>query len=951
MKKFFSAFLFLVVCVGINAQVIEFDSSTFKHNILNTKQYNFEKEEVTIDINNDGEIDVEEALKVTRLKVFNRFGISDVSDIRHFKNLKELELSGVSIRIDINLTALTELEIFKIRAVNGLKSITFPENSKLKKVELEDSRLIDLGLSKLQNLEELVLYDEDITSLDLSNNIHLKGLKVQSCENLINLNFSELKELTSLSLYSNNINTINLEGVSNLTHLSIQDSTLTSIDLKNQTRLTSLNIDDAPISSLELSSNIMLDSLYLSNNRLSKLNLSNNTKLLNIKIYHNNLKELEVSECVNLNILEYYSRVNETTPVKINVSKLNKLKDLQCTTTEKVDISNNVNLERLYLHTSPVESIDLNLYPNLEHFGLDNVPINKVDISSHPDLKTFYLHNISISKVDFSKNPNIEDVSIVNTDVVNLDFSNNTKLKYLGCSDNKLLKSINLKGTPLNSYNFSHPDWYTAKPDLNQNLESICIEDNRKASFENRLNELGYQNLFLSPFCSFTPGGKYYTIKGKNVNCEDDSISIPFLKYKITNEEEEGVIVSNELGDYNYHLREGTYTITPVQNTNHYTVTPESIEVTFPTEETNTLVKGFCFTPKSIHDVEIVIAPIGTPARPGFDSRYKIKYTNKGFNTVSGDVILTYMHDFLDFVNADTTEESHSAGRLTWSYVDLKPFESREIEVTFNTNSPMETPAVNNGDILKFIAHINPITLDKNPQDNSHELKQTVVGSYDPNDKTCLEGTDVLEDMIGKYVHYRIRFENIGTFAAENIVVVDEIDESKFDVSTLVPLDASHDFETRITGNKVEFIFEGIQLPFDDATNDGYVIFKIKTLPNLKLGDSFSNQASIYFDFNFPIITNNETTTIVEEHLGVGDFDFADELTVYPNPVADRLYITPKNDTLLQSLEIYNLQGQMVLSVPQVSKMSFEVSHLPKGTYLVKVKTDRGESVTKIVKD
>ena len=35
-----------------------------------------------------------------------------------------------------------------------------------------------------------------------------------------------------------------------------------------------------------------------------------------------------------------------------------------------------------------------------------------------------------------------------------------------------------------------------------------------------------------------------------------------------------------------------------------------------------------------------------------------------------------------------------------------------------------------------------------------------------------------------------------------------------------------------IEGNKVEFIFEGIHLPFDDANNDGYVAFKIKTKPN-----------------------------------------------------------------------------------------------------------------------
>lgn len=164
----------------------------------------------------------------------------------------------------------------------------------------------------------------------------------------------------------------------------------------------------------------------------------------------------------------------------------------------------------------------------------------------------------------------------------------------------------------------------------------------------------------------------------------------------------------------------------------------------------------------------------------------------------------------------------------------------------------MEIPAVNAGDQLDFMAVINPIPNDDIPIDNSSTLKQIVVNSLDPNDKTCLEGTTVSTTMIGEYVHYLIRFENTGTFAAENIVVKDMIDSAKFDIATLIPLNGSHSFITRINTNQVEFIFENINLPFDDANNDGYVAFKIKTKPTLVLGDTFSNSANIYFDYKFP---------------------------------------------------------------------------------------------------
>jgi len=86
---------------------------------------------------------------------------------------------------------------------------------------------------------------------------------------------------------------------------------------------------------------------------------------------------------------------------------------------------------------------------------------------------------------------------------------------------------------------------------------------------------------------------------------------------------------------------------------------------------------------------------------------------------------------------------------------------------------------------------------------------------------------------------------------------------SKFYISTLFPIKASHSYKTKISdGNKVEFIFEKINLPFENAYNDGNLALKIKTLPTLVGGASFANGATIYFDYNFPILTNKATSTL-----------------------------------------------------------------------------------------
>src|SRR5690606_17639227 len=128
------------------------------------------------------------------------------------------------------------------------------------------------------------------------------------------------------------------------------------------------------------------------------------------------------------------------------------------------------------------------------------------------------------------------------------------------------------------------------------------------------------------------------------------------------------------------------------------------------------------------------------------------------------------------------------------------------------------------GDGLNFSAQIDPTNNEETPDDNMFILQQTVVNSFDPNDKTCLQGDIINVDEVGGYVHYVIRFENTGTSNAENIVIKDMIDTAKYDINTLKPLTGSHSFVTKIKDiNKVEFIFENINLPFEDDTNDGYV--------------------------------------------------------------------------------------------------------------------------------
>ena len=231
-------------------------------------------------------------------------------------------------------------------------------------------------------------------------------------------------------------------------------------------------------------------------------------------------------------------------------------------------------------------------------------------------------------------------------------------------------------------------------------------------------------------------------------------------------------------------------------------------------------------------------------------------------------------------------------------------------------------------------------------------LQQTVVNSFDPNDIRCLEGETVTTDYIGKYVHYIIRFENTGTASAVNVLVTDYIDDTMFDITTLVPIASSHRMETRIKENNlVEFIFENINLPFDDATNDGYLVFKVKTLATLVENDIFDNKAGIYFDFNAPIITNT-ASTLISNPLSTTEENLAEAtITLYPNPAKETIQITANEP--IEKLELHTIEGRLI-KTKNIASTSFsntlDISFLPAGIYLMNITTIKGKAMKKIVK-
>lgn len=670
----------------------------------------------------------------------------------------------------------------------------------------------------------------------------------------------------------------------------------------------------------------------------------------------------------------------------IDISGLTKLEKFDCKSNKVVSLKFDglTNLKKLECNSNELQSLDVNFLENLEVLNIGVNNLTSIDLSKLKKLQYLWCSGNKFTALDLDNLDNLLDVSCSANQLTSLKLKGLKKLRSLSCDSNKFtsldltdlssLKSLycayNFELTNLFIKNGSSEElsWRSIIP--NPKLKYICADESDVENVKN-LRILtssealqtsaiyGYTYYDVTSYCSFSPGGAFYAVNGTskfdtNSNgCDVSDKAFPNLKFSITNGVISSSLISNNSGNYSIYTQVGSHTLTPViENPDYFTISPTKIQVVFPANPSPT-IKDFCVVPKGVHpDLEVVLIPL-EPARPGFDVKYKIVYKNKGNTIQSGSINLEFNDGILEFVTTTGGSFSNrSVNNIEWNLINFYPFESREIDLTLKLNSPIETPAVNNGDILKFTTKITSQDADETPIDNTFTLNQTVVGSYDPNDKTCLEGTVITPTLIGEYVHYIIRFENKGTYPAQNIVVKDMIDLSKFDISTLVPTSSSHSFVTKISeGNKVEFIFENVNLPFDDTNNDGYIAFKIKTLPTLVTGDSFDNEANIYFDYNFPVLTNKATSTF-KTTLDRSDFEFSNYFSVYPIPAHEVLNIAKTKEIEIQSISVYDILGQLVIALPNIKDASkIDVSNLRTGNYFLKIKSDKGSSSLKFIKN
>lgn len=141
------------------------------------------------------------------------------------------------------------------------------------------------------------------------------------------------------------------------------------------------------------------------------------------------------------------------------------------------------------------------------------------------------------------------------------------------------------------------------------------------------------------------------------------------------------------------------------------------------------------------------------------------------------------------------------------------------------------------------------------------------LGSFDPNDKMAFVNNTAEDQSIlpNQDLTYLIRFQNTGTDTAFKVAVKDRLSEY-LDWSSLKIVSSSHDFTyTLDPGGLLELTFNNIMLPDSNISHEnsnGFFKYTIKQKKDLKPGTQILNDASIYFDYNAPVLTNLTHLTV-----------------------------------------------------------------------------------------
>ena len=267
----------------------------------------------------------------------------------------------------------------------------------------------------------------------------IKGIRVIGCDEcgIKDLSGIELfTELEELYIYKNELTKVDLSKNTKLCILSCGDNPFETLDLANNTKLKKLLLANGKLKTIDLSKNTDIVYLDLSDNNLEKLDLSKNTKLKELYINNNKIDEFDIYSKPDLLQLE----CSNSAITSLKLEQCPNLGLLTCSNNAitSLDLEHCPKLWSLDCSKNAITSLNIESCPELTNLDCSNNKLTSFDMSANTKLISLECSNNKLTSLDISANPKLTELECSNNKLTSLNISANPELYLLYCQGNQI---------------------------------------------------------------------------------------------------------------------------------------------------------------------------------------------------------------------------------------------------------------------------------------------------------------------------------------------------------------------------------------------------------------------------------------------------------------------------------------------------------------------------------
>lgn len=354
-------------------------------------------------------------------------------------------------------------------------------------------------------------------------------------------------------------------------------------------------------------------------------------------------------------------------------------------------------------------------------------------------------------------------------------------------------------------------------------------------------------------------------------------------------------------------------------------------------------------------DVELFAVDItSSRAQAGRAMTYHLSCYNAGTLPFSG--VLHFGYDaVLENFSADPAADLVQPGLAEWNFENLPVGATVELTVRLMVPGREEL----RGTTICAKAEVEYADTGNESLDSRAESCTEILASFDPNDKAVAPAGVGPRGLISPEVRgltYTLRFQNIGTAPARDVVIRDTLNTDL--VLNVIRFGAAtHEYSAAIEDDGVlEIRFDDIELPGkaqNEAASMGAINFHVFLQRGLENGVEIHNRAAIYFDFNAPVITNTVINTIDDEILAVPDDRSApaEVLPIDLREVESGVFAARFAQSHRGQLRVYDITGALQFSVDvhDATQYLLDLRALPAGMYFVQLDHAAGRSAAHLL--